>query len=46
MLRRGLPVKQVATEVGYANASALGRFSQRLGQSPTAWQQRRDTVRA
>jgi AraC-like DNA-binding protein len=39
MLRRGLPVKQVAAEVGYASASALGRvFSQRLGQSPTAWQ--------
>lgn len=39
MLRRGLPVKQVAREVGYASASALGRvFSQRLGQSPTAWQ--------
>lgn len=39
MLRRGLPVKQVAMEVGYASASALGRiFTQRLGQSPTAWQ--------
>lgn len=39
LLRRGLPLKQVATEVGYANASALGRvFSQRLGCSPTAWQ--------
>lgn len=47
MLRRGLPVKQVAVEVGYANASALGRvFSQRFGQSPTAWQQRDDAVRA
>ena len=33
MLRRGLPVKQVAVEVGYANASAFGRvFAQRLGQ--------------
>ncbi len=41
MLRRGLPVKQVAAEVGYANASALGRiFSQRLGSSPTVWQLR------
>jgi AraC-like DNA-binding protein len=41
MLRRGLPVKQVALEVGYANASALGRvFSQRLGRTPSAWQQR------
>jgi AraC-like DNA-binding protein len=39
LLRRGLPVKQVAAEVGYANASALGRvFAQRLGRSPTAWQ--------
>ena len=47
MLRRGLPVKQVAVEVGYANASALGRvFSQCLGQSPTAWQQRDGAARA
>lgn len=39
LLRRGLPLKQVAAEVGYANSSALGRiFSQRLGCSPTAWQ--------
>lgn len=39
LLRRGLPLKQVAAEVGYANASALGRiFSQRLGCSPAAWQ--------
>lgn len=39
LLRRGLPLKQVAAEVGYANASALGRiFSQRLGHSPVAWQ--------
>lgn len=39
LLRRGLPLKQVAVEVGYANASALGRiFSQRLGCSPAAWQ--------
>lgn len=45
LLRRGLPVKQVAAEVGYASASALGRvFSQRLGRSPTAWQ-RRDGAR-
>jgi AraC-like DNA-binding protein len=47
MLRRGLPVKQVAVEVGYANASALGRvFSQRLGQSPARWQQRDGAARA
>ena len=38
MLRRGTPVKQVATGVGYANASALGRvFARRLGRSPGAW---------
>ena len=47
MLRRGLPVKRVAAEVGYANASALGRvFSQRLGSSPTAWQLRDGASRA
>lgn len=41
LLRRGLPVKQVAAEVGYASASALGRvFAQRLGSSPMAWQAR------
>jgi AraC-like DNA-binding protein len=41
LLRRGLPVKQVALEVGYANASALGRvFSQRVGRAPAAWRQR------
>ena len=38
LLRQGKSVKQVAPEVGYANASALARaFAQRLGQSPTAW---------
>lgn len=38
LLRQGRSVKQVAPEVGYANASALARaFTQRLGQSPTAW---------
>jgi transcriptional regulator GlxA family with amidase domain len=41
LLRKGLPVKQVAAEVGYANASALGRvFAQRLGASPTQWRPR------
>lgn len=38
LLRRGLPVKQVASDVGYANASALGRvFARRVGSSPGAW---------
>jgi len=38
LLRRGVSVKQVAAEVGYASASALGRaFSQRVGTSPGAW---------
>lgn len=38
LLRRGLPIKQVAADVGYANASALGRvFARRLGSSPGAW---------
>lgn len=41
LLRRGLPVKQVAAEVGYASASALGRvFARREGHSPVAWQRR------
>jgi AraC-like DNA-binding protein len=41
LLRKGLSVKQVAAEVGYANGSALGRvFTHKLGASPTAWQVR------
>ncbi|MGD9835822.1 MAG: cupin domain-containing protein [Piscinibacter sp.] len=41
LLRRGIPVKLVAAEVGYANASALGRaFAQRVGTSPAAWSAR------
>jgi len=41
LLRKGLSVKQVAAEVGYANASALGRvFTHKLGASPMAWQAR------
>ncbi|MDP2366786.1 AraC family transcriptional regulator [Rhodoferax sp.] len=37
-LRHGHPVKLIASELGYANASALSRvFAQRLGASPTAW---------
>ena len=47
LLRRGLPLKQVAAEVGYANASALGRiFSQRLGCSPAAWQRADSDLRS
>lgn len=38
LLRRGVAVKQVAADVGYANASALGRaFTQRVGTPPGAW---------
>lgn len=37
-LRRGRQVKQVALDVGYANASALARsFVGRIGQSPLQW---------
>ncbi len=40
LLRKGLPVNQVAAQVGYTSASALGRvFTQRMGRSPTAWRQ-------
>ena len=40
-LRAGKPIKQLATELGYANASALSRlFAQRhAGLSPRAWLQ-------
>ena len=39
LLRRGIPVKQVAGEVGYGSANALARaFSRRLGISPKGWQ--------
>lgn len=39
LLRRGLPVKQVAAEVGYASPGAFGRvFLQRVGSTPRAWQ--------
>lgn len=44
LLRRGRPVKLVATEVGYAGAATLARaFVQAVGLSPAAWtrQQRR-----
>lgn len=37
-LRAGRPVKLIADELGYANASALSRaFAQRVGESPRAW---------
>jgi AraC-like DNA-binding protein len=37
-LRSGRPVKFIADELGYANASALSRvFAQRTGASPRAW---------
>lgn len=37
-LRQGKPVKLLATELGYANASALSRvFGQRMGLSPRQW---------
>jgi AraC-like DNA-binding protein len=37
-LRKGLAVKQVAHDVGYASASALGRaFVQRFGCTPMQW---------
>ena len=39
LLRRGLPVKQVAAEVGYGSPGAFGRvFQQRVGASPRDWQ--------
>ncbi|MCP5145833.1 MAG: AraC family transcriptional regulator [Gammaproteobacteria bacterium] len=38
LLLRGLPMKNVAVEVGYGSASALARvFTGQFGQSPTAW---------
>lgn len=40
LLRRGMSVKQVAAEVGYASSGAFGRvFLQRVGRSPRDWQQ-------
>jgi len=47
LLRKGMPVKQVAAEVGYASAGAFGRvFLQRLGATPTQWQRRDAEARA
>ena len=46
LLRKGLPVKQVAAEVGYTSPGAFGRvFLQRLGSTPTLWQQSDATAR-
>jgi AraC-like DNA-binding protein len=40
LLRRGLAVKRVAEEVGYASPGAFGRvFRRRVGATPRAWQQ-------
>ncbi|MDI1260001.1 AraC family transcriptional regulator [Aquabacterium sp.] len=37
-LRQGKPVKLLASDLGYANASALSRvFGQRMGMSPRQW---------
>lgn len=39
-LRLGRSIKEIADQLGYANASALSRvFTQRVGQSPRAWRQ-------
>ncbi len=39
LLRKGLPVKQVAADVGYASPGGFGRvFLQRVGATPTHWQ--------
>ncbi|CAG1017963.1 RCS-specific HTH-type transcriptional activator RclR [Burkholderiaceae bacterium] len=40
-LREGHPVKLIADELGYANASALSRvFAQKVGASPRQWRER------
>lgn len=40
-LREGKPVKQIAAELGYANASALTRrFTQVVGMTPREWMRR------
>ena len=41
LLRRGKPVQLVASEVGYASASALSRaFATQVGVSPTDWKKK------
>lgn len=43
-LRQGVPIKLLADELGYANASALTRvFTARTGLSPRAWLKSRDS---
>jgi AraC-like DNA-binding protein len=45
-LRRGVAIKVVANEVGYADGSALARaFATRLGTSPKAWLQSQQSLR-
>lgn len=42
LLARGVPLKRVAADVGYASASAFTRaFSRRTGQPPTQWMEQR-----
>ncbi len=46
LLRKGLAVKQVAADVGYASAGAFGRaFVLRVGATPTRWRQREGAQR-
>lgn len=46
LLRKGMAIKQVAADVGYASPGAFGRvFLQRLGTTPTRWQQHDAAVR-
>ncbi len=47
LLRKGVAVKQVAAEVGYASPGAFARvFLQRLGTTPTLWQRSDTAARA
>lgn len=45
LLRRGWPLKQVATEVGYGSEAALSRaFTSHMGMSPRAWRSAQKAV--